>query len=154
MLILDLYHWIICLYFSSSSSDLVSIMSLVPACIMKRVLGLELLVVSSQAADISFRRPPGMHILFLVDVAIPQNSCSCSLTIESPMRHVSLSSISSLGRIFNLFEVEMGEMYLVLVRRAPFFTGVNFSYMDYITFTSCFIHIFTADLKFCIVVVV
>ena len=39
------------------------------------------------------------------------------------MSRVSLSFISSFATIFNLFEVEMGKHYLVLIREAPFLTG-------------------------------
>ena len=36
-----------------------------------------------------FVQTASMHILILVVIALPQNSCSCSLTIESPMSLVS-----------------------------------------------------------------
>ena len=125
MLVLDLYRWIMCLYFSSSPSDLVSITSLVPAWMIKSFLIRIASCLIAGCRDIVQTATRHTHPFSCCFFVLWQNSCSYSFTIDSSMSYVSWYSISSFTRIFNLFKVEMGKNDLVLICGEPFLTGVK-----------------------------
>ena len=96
LLNLELYYWVIRLYFCRSFLNLVFMTSLVPTWIIKRMLWSAILFAFSQTV-ISSKKSASMHILVLVVLALSHNSSNCSLMIDSTR-----SFITSHGPLLSL----------------------------------------------------
>lgn len=111
------------MHFSINYSGLVRLTSFLLSWMTLKVLLSALVIACSQADAKSSRRSSGILRRFLVARALPQNSSSWPLIVESPMSLVSKASSSSFNTA-KLLKVEIGKNALA-VGRESYLTGAK-----------------------------